>query len=75
MRCLGFIIFSLDLLFSVYVVSESMVTHTTFMRPRDCKPKRKEAVSFLGGSSAKIRFILTCCERSSVYDIRKIGLD
>lgn len=41
----------------MYVVSESMVTHTTFMRLRDCKPKRKEAVNFFGGSSAKIRFI------------------
>jgi len=59
----------------VYVVFESMVTHITFMRPRDCKPKKKEAVIFFGWLSAKIRFILTCCERSSVYDIRKIGLD
>ena len=58
-----------------------MLCQSRWLRiPRLCareivNPGEKKLLIFLGGSSAKIRFILTCCERSSVYDIRKIGLD
>lgn len=75
MRCLSFIIFSLDLVFSLYVVSESMVTHTTFMRPRDCKPRRKEAVNFFWVALLLKSGSYLPVVKGRQYDIRKIGLD